>query len=130
MGMYLKNISGSAMTLLLGLVLACASQPQAADQDLDSASAVEYIGLVQKHVEDNWSYKKTLDNQFYSIQARVTVDRDGAILDTQVDRVSEDEEFNREALRQLAAMEPFPRFPEAMLQDRFEIRLLLMPNSN
>ena len=117
------------LTQVLWICLAAAASPSFGADGADTEVALEYIKLVQQHVDNHWSYKKTLDNQFYSIQATVTVNREGSVLDTVVDRVSKDETFNEEALRQLAAMEPFPRFPEAMQQDDFEIRLHLMPNA-
>jgi outer membrane biosynthesis protein TonB len=124
-------MSGLFLGLLVcGSLLALPPVSNAADSSTDSDLALEYIKLVQKHVDKNWSYKKTLDNQFYSVQATVQVDRDGKILETRVDRVSSDKKFNDEALKQLAAMDPFPKFSDDMQQNKFEIRLHLMPNAH
>lgn len=127
----MRRMNGSVLgSILCWCLIGMAIPGHAADTSRNSDLALEYIKLVQEHVDNNWSYKKTLDNQFYSVQATVTINREGMILHTSVDRVSKDRKFNDEALQQLAEMEPFPRFLDGMQQKEFAIRLHLMPNAH
>lgn len=90
----------------------------------------QYVKAIQQHVMTHWSYKKTLDNQFYSVQATIILDKNGAIQGRAIDKISPDKEFNISAVRQLAMMEPFPPIPAELRLDEYEIRILLMPNAH
>ncbi len=118
-----------SLVLMFYLTPSAIAQPPAPTPSATSARA-HYMKAIQQHVETHWSYKKTLDNQFYSVQVTLVLDRDGLIRDRTIDKVSPDRQFNMSAVRQLAMMEPFPPIPAELGLDEYEIRLHLMPNAH
>jgi TonB family protein len=119
------------MPLLIVLLMASTTNGQSSTAPLSPAEAkVDYVKTIQQHVDQHWSYKKTLDNQFYSVQVTIILNKDGSILDRTIDKISPDKEFNVSAVKQLAQMEPFPAIPEELQLEEYEIRFHLMPNAH
>lgn len=88
----------------------------------------QYIKTVQEYVNEHWSYRKTLDNQFYSVQLDLILNREGAVLEKKVLKLSSDEEYNKYALKALGDMEPYPSIPDDLDDDTIRVRFHLMPN--
>lgn len=89
---------------------------------------LRYMKTVQEHVFKHWSYRKTLDNQFYSVQADLILNREGSVLEKKVLKLSPDEEYNNYALQALGDMEPYPSIPDDLEVDTISVRFHLMPN--
>jgi hypothetical protein len=87
-----------------------------------------YMRTVQDHVNKNWSYKKTLDNQFYSVQLDLVLNREGYVLEQKILKLSSDDEYNKYALKALVEMEPYPPIPDELEGDKMSVRFHLMPN--
>ena len=83
---------------------------------------------IQVHVTTHWAYKKTLDNQFYSVQVDLTLNRDGSILDKKILKLSPDDEYNTYALKALVEMQPYPPIPAELESDTMSVRFHLMPD--
>lgn len=87
-----------------------------------------YMKTVQDHVNKHWSYKKTLDNQFYSVQLDLVLNREGYILEQKIRKLSSDDKYNEYALKALVEMEPYPPIPDELEGDKMSVRFHLMPN--
>ncbi len=88
----------------------------------------QYMKTVQEYVNEQWSYRKTLDNLFYSVQVDLILNREGSVLDKKVLKLSSDEEYNKYALKALGDMEPYPSIPDDLEDDTIRVRFHLMPN--
>ena len=53
-------------------------QPPTADASAAEAKTI-YFKSIQRHVDTHWSYKKTLDNQFYAVQVTLILDKNLAL---------------------------------------------------
>lgn len=87
-----------------------------------------YVKTVQDHVNKHWSYKKTLDNQFYSVQLDIVLNREGYVLEQKILKLSSDDEYNEYALKALLEMEPYPPIPDELEGEKMSVRFHLMPN--
>ena len=90
---------------------------------------VLYMKMVRDYVNNHWTYKKTLDNQFNSVQVELMLNRDGYVLEIKILKLSSDDTFNDSALKALVGMEPYPPIPENLGGDKMGVRFDLMPNS-
>ena len=92
------------------------------------APHLQYMKTVQEYVSEQWSYRKTLDNQFYSVQVDLILNREGSVLEKKVLKLSSDEEYNKYALKALGDMQPYPSIPDDLEVDTISVRFHLMPN--
>lgn len=90
---------------------------------------VLYVKAVRDHVNNHWTYKKTLDNQFNSVQVELMLNRDGYVLEIKILKLSSDDNFNDSALKALVGMEPYPPIPDNLGGDKMGVRFLLKPDS-
>jgi outer membrane biosynthesis protein TonB len=93
------------------------------------APRVLYIKTIQDHVNNHWTYKKTLDNQFYSVQVELMLNKDGYATEMKILKLSSDDNFNDSVFKALAEMEPYPPIPDNLDADKMEVQFYLMPNS-
>lgn len=89
---------------------------------------VLYTKTVQTYVNNHWTYKKTLDNQFNRVQVELMLNKDGYVLEIKILKLSSDDTFNDSALKALVGMEPYPPIPDNLDGDKMGVRFHLMPN--
>ena len=127
------NIKSAALVFVLIFVLfpgvTANSKDARRSQSLPTTQPnSSYMMDIQVHVTTHWAYKKTLDNQFYSVQVDLTLNRDGSILDKKILKLSPDDEYNTYALKALVEMQPYPPIPAELESDTMSVRFHLMPN--
>lgn len=126
--MHLKSVSlFFTLIFLLSYSTICIAQKASGAASPDDPQFL-YMSTVQDHVNKNWSYKKTLDNQFYSVQLDLVLNREGYVLDQKILKLSSDDEYNEYALKALVEMEPYPPIPDELEDDEMSVRFHLMPN--
>ena len=88
-----------------------------------------YVKKVQDHVNNQWSYKKTLNNQFNMVQVGLILNEDGYVVEMSILKLSPDDTFNDSALKALVGMQPYPPIPDTLGGKKMEVQFTLMPNS-
>lgn len=124
-----------AVTLFFALIflfisagISCAQKETQPASMQSGDSRLLYMKTVQEYVNKQWSYKKTLDNQFYSVQLDLILDREGRIIEQKILKLSSDQVYNDYALKALAKMEPYPPIPDTLDVENIQVRFHLMPN--
>ncbi len=128
--MHIKTVTFffALIFLFISAGISCA-QKETQPASLQSGdSRLLYMKTVQEYVNKQWSYKKTLDNQFYSVQLDLILDREGRIIEQKILKLSSDQVYNDYALKALAEMEPYPPIPDTLDVENIQVRFHLMPN--
>jgi TonB family protein len=115
-----------AMVLFVTGVFNAQKLPAARTESTDDVRVL-YMKTVQDHVNNHWTYKKTLDNQFNIVQVELMLNKDGYVLEIKILKLSSDYNFNDSALKALVGMEPYPAIPDNLGGDKMGVRFHLIP---
>ncbi len=88
----------------------------------------EYIKQVTSQVRDNWFFPEDLEvQQDDFIRVAVTIDKEGAITNSEVVESSGNEQFNSYALECLETSSPVEPIPDELGKDAMELELRFRP---
>jgi len=86
-----------------------------------------YFSLIRDHVQENWIYPETFDNEKISVIVSIRIGRDGELIKSWVEKGSGNRQFDDSLLKAVQKASPFPPLPEDFTEDMLETGLRFCP---